>query len=509
MADRPNILLISTDHWPAALLGAAGHPMIQTPTLDSLARSGIRFTNAYAECPVCIPARRTLMTGTSPRSHGDRVAEEKPMPELPTLAQTFREAGYQTYAVGKLHVYPQRDRIGFDDVLLDEEGRTQYGVVDDYEAFLADQGYPGQQFLHGMSNNEYGWRPWHLPEQTHPTNWATRQLVRTIKRRDPTRPAFWFLSYRHPHPPLVPLQLYLDLYRQLDLHQQPASDKPYMSDWIDGDSTFAIRRRQARHEGMSDVQIRLARTAFYALCTQIDHQLRVLIGTLREEGLLDETILLFTSDHGDMLGNHGIWAKRLFYESVANIPMILVGVDADDRVGANRTDDRLVGWQDIMPTLLELAGIEVPETVEGISMVGEERREWLYGEVGENSSATRMIHDGRHKLIYYPVGNRRQLFDLEEDPNELRDLSDSPTYQQVLTRLTELLIGQFYGGDEAWVEGGQLVGLPDRAFVAGPSKQLSGQRGDHFPPPPRADMQRLQWFTQLLSERGAGEEERG
>ncbi|MDE0100531.1 MAG: sulfatase-like hydrolase/transferase [Truepera sp.] len=506
MADRPNILLISTDHWPAALLGATGHPKIQTPTLDTLARSGVRFTNAYAECPICIPARRTLMTGTTPRTHGARVFKEKlPMPELPTLAQTFREAGYQTYAVGELHVYPQRDRIGFNDVILDEAGRTQYGVVDDYEAFLADQGYPGQQFLHGMSNSEYGWRPWHLPEQTHPTNWATRQLARTIKRRDPTRPALWFLSYRPPHPPLVPLQIYLDLYRQLDLHQQPASDKPYMGDWIDG-GTFAIRRRQARHEGMSDVQVRLARTAFYALCTQIDHQLRVLIGTLREEGLLDETILLFTSDHGDMLGNHGIWAKRLFYESAANIPMILVGVDGDERVGANRTDDRLVGWQDVMPTLLELAGIEIPETVEGISMVGEERREWLYGEVGEGGSATRMIHDGRHKLIYYPVGNRRQLFDLEDDPNELRDLSGSPAYQQVLIRLTELLIGQLYGGDEAWAEGGQLIGLPDRAFVPGPNKWLSGQRGDHFPPPPRAAMQQLQWLT----ERGTGdEEERG
>lgn len=207
-----------------------------------------------------------------------------------------------------------------------------------------------------------------------------------------------------------------------------------------------------------------------------------------------------------MLGNHGIWAKRLFYESAANIPMILVGVDGDERVGANRTDDRLVGWQDVMPTLLELAGIEIPETVEGISIVGEERREWLYGEVGEGGSATRMIHDGRHKLIYYPVGNRRQLFDLEDDPNELRDLSGSPAYQQVLIRLTELLIGQFYGGDDAWAEGGQLIGLPDRAFVPGPNKWLSGQRGDHFPPPPRAAMQQLQWLT----ERGTGdEEERG
>ena len=107
MPDRPHVLLITTDHWPAALLGVAGHPTVQTPTLNQLACNGVRFTQAYTECPVCIPARRTLMTGTPPRTHGDRVFKpNEPMPDLPTLAQTFRDAGYQAYAVGKLHVYP-------------------------------------------------------------------------------------------------------------------------------------------------------------------------------------------------------------------------------------------------------------------------------------------------------------------------------------------------------------------------------------------------------------------
>ena len=193
---RPNVLVVVTDHWFGALFGVAGHPAIQTPTLDTLARSGVRFPNAYSECPVCIPARRSLMTGTTPRTHGDRVFKETlPMPAgLPTLAQTFRDAGYQAQAVGKLHVFPQRDRIGFDDVLLDEEGRTQYGVTDDYELFLGDEGFAGRHFDHGMSNNEYVTRPWHLPEHTHATNWATREMCRAIKRRDPLRPAFWYLS---------------------------------------------------------------------------------------------------------------------------------------------------------------------------------------------------------------------------------------------------------------------------------------------------------------------------
>lgn len=482
MSEKPNVLLISTDHWPAALLGSAGHPVIQTPTLDDLARSGTRFVNTYGECPVCIPARRTLMTGTSPRTHGDRIFKDtEPMPNLPTMAQTFRDAGYQAYAVGKMHVYPQRDRIGFDDVILDEEGRLQYGVIDDYEMYLAEQGYAGQQFYHGMSNNQYTARPWHLPEPTHPTNWATREMARTIKRRDPNRPAFWYLSYRHPHPPLVPLQPYLDMYNQLPI------DRPYRGAWASGpdDLPFYLDRLFLTGDSYSEAHMIMARRAFYALCTHIDHQLRVVIGTLREEDLLDNTIICFTSDHGDMLGNHNLWAKRLFYENSANVPMILVGAKGDAQVEAGQVDSRLVGWQDIMPTLLDLAGIDIPETVEGLSMVGEEKRDWLYGEVNEGDLATRMVHNGRYKLIYYATGNYSQLFDLENDPHELEDLSTSDDHTEVLTELTDILISQLYGGDEAWVVDGKLMGLPDKPGTLGGNKGLSGQRGEHYPPPPK------------------------
>ncbi len=484
MSDRPHVLLISTDHWPAYLLGAAGHRVIQTPTLDQLARNGVRFTKAYAECPVSIPARRSLMTGTTPRFHQDRSYRAKlPLPDVPTLAQTFRDAGYQAYAVGKLHVYPQRDRIGFDDVVLAEEGRAQFGVVDDYECFLAERGYAGQQFAGGMCNNEYLSRPWHLPEDCHVTNWTTQQMARLIKRRDPTRPGFWFLSYCHPHPPLSPLGAYLDMYRELD------PGLPERGAWAEDPAALPHRLKPGRAAGdlFTEIQVRAALRAFYALCTHIDHQLRVVIGALREEGLINNTIILFSSDHGDMLGKHGLWGKRLFYEESANIPMLLVGIQGDERVGHHRTDERLVAWRDVMPTLLDLAGIEIPDSVEGISMVAGRGREWFYGECGEGAGATRMIHDGRFKLIYYPVGNRVQLFDLREDPRELADLSASPAHSEVRERLTRLLIGQLYGGDEQWAEGEKLLGLPDQDHVPAPNRGLSGQRGTHWPPPPKSD----------------------
>lgn len=481
MSEQPNVLLICTDHWPASLMSAAGHRTVEVPTLDQLASNGTRFTNAYSECPVCIPARRTLMTGTTPRTHGDRVFKtDEPMPDVPTLPQTFRNAGYQAYAAGKLHVYPQRDRIGFDDVMLAEEGRPQLGAIDDYELWLGEHGLAGQSFAHGMSNNEYSWRTWHLEERYHITNWTTQQMARLIRRRDPAKPGFWYLSFCHPHPPLAPLQSYLDRYRDVD------PDPPIMGDWsLDADALpYALQSVRDHWTFEDERQVAWIQRAFYALCTQIDHQMRLVIGTLREEMLLDNTIILFTSDHGDMLGNHGLWAKRTFYEDSANVPMVLMGRRDDPRVGINRTDDRLVGWQDIMPTLLDLAGIEIPGSVDGVSMVGEDRHEWIYGEIGENATATRMIHDGRFKLIYYPVGNRTQLFDLQEDPKEQVDLADLPACAQIKARLTSSLIDELYGGDEEWARGDELFGLPDQTYVPRPNRDLSGQRGIHWPPPP-------------------------
>ncbi|MCG8510576.1 MAG: sulfatase-like hydrolase/transferase, partial [Rhodospirillales bacterium] len=436
---KPNVLLIVTDHWSASLLGAAGHPAIQTPTLNQLCRNGVRFTNAYSECPVCIPARRTLMTGASCRAHGDRTFQPRlEMPDLPTLAQTFRDNGYQAYAVGKTHTYPQRDRIGFDDILFDDEGRTLYGVTDDYEIFLGDAGYPGRQFDHGMSNNAYGYAAWHLPEHVHATNWATREMARYVRRRDPKRPSFWYIGYRHPHPPLVPPQRFLDYYRDMEL------DEPFVGDWARDTSRlpYHLQGVQARGIPYNEHQAREARRAFYALCTHIDHQIGSLIGSIREEGLLDNTIIMFTSDHGDMLGNHGMWAKQTFFEWSAGIPMVLMGTENDRRVGFNRIDDRLVGLRDVMPTLCGLAGIEVPETVEGLSMLGDARREHLYGEFGEVGHCSRMIRSGDHKLIYYPVGNVFQLFDITNDPKEMNDLSASPDHAEILDKLTRLLIAE-------------------------------------------------------------------
>jgi arylsulfatase A-like enzyme len=480
----PNVLFLSVDQWPASLLGCAGHPTIETPTVDRLASIGTRFTRAYSECPVCIPARRTMMTGTSPRRHGDREFQPAlPMPpDLPTLAQVFRANGYQAMAIGKLHVYPPRDRIGFDDALLAEEGRGHLGGLDDYEIFLADRGFVGQQFMHGMSNNEYSWRTWHLPEDTHVTNWITATAARTIKRRDPTRPALWHVSYTHPHPPLAPLASYVERYRGRDIALPPIGGWAGSPDGLPPMLRAAVagwdRLKPDQHADML--------RAFYALCTHIDHQIRILIGTLREENILDDTIILFTSDHGDMLGAHGLYAKRLMYEGSCAVPMIVVDTAGAGR-SAGKVDDRLVGLQDLMPTLLEMCGLEVPESCEGLSMFGARRRGHIYCESRSGSKATRMIHDGRHKLIWYPAGNVFQLFDLATDPTECADLVSRPDKGEVLDRLKSLLRAELHGSDAAFVRDGRLIGMPAADIQTTPDRGLSGQRGLHFPPIPPTD----------------------
>jgi arylsulfatase A-like enzyme len=485
---KPNVLLICVDHWPGKMLGAAGHPCVITPTLDQLAANGVRYSNTYSATPTCIPARRALMTGTTARTHGDRVfSETLPMPDLPTLAQTFSEAGYQAYAVGKLHVYPQRNRIGFADVLLNEEGRHHLGLsADDYELFLATEGYAGQEYAHGMPTTDYITRPWHLPEYLHPTNWTAREMCRVIRRRDPTRPAFWYLSFNAPHPPLVPLVAYQDMYREVGIPE------PYVGDWA-GDFEHLPHPLKSRHNnwyallkyangrtGLGKAELRLARRAFYALCTHIDHQIRLVLGTLREEGLLDDTLIVFTSDHGDMLGNHGQFAKGLLYEDSARVPLIIMPTADYGLLGHHQVDDRLVELRDIMPTLLDLAGISIPESVEGASLLSNSRREHLYGEHYDGEMASRMLRNGRHKIIYYPAGNRLQLFDLQEDPDERHNLAGDPSYRVVCEEMVAKLLDHLYGEDLQWVDNGKLVGLPDQKFEPKPNRGLTAQRGWRF-----------------------------
>ena len=478
--DRPNVLLICTDHWSALNTRPAGHPAVITPTLEQLARNGATFTNAYSACPSCVPARRTLMTGMTARSHGDRVyTNGMPMPDAPTMAECFKAGGYQTFAVGKLHVSPQRDRIGFDDVLLEEQGRHQFGgKADDYELFLQEQGHAGQEYAGGMCHNDFIARPWHLSEYEHPINWATREMCKTIRRRDPRKPGFWYLSFSAPHPPMTPLQAYLDLYRHVEI------DEPSTGNWSQNEKElpYALKVRHVNNASLVDArwrEIELARRAYYATLTHIDHQIRLAIGTLREEDLLNDTIIVFTSDHGHMVGEHGLWCMRTLYEMSAKIPLFIVPPKGSDRFRAGSIDSGLSEFGDLMPTLLDMCGQPIPETVDGI-VLGNATRGSLYGEHDEGATAMRMIRSGPYKLIYYPAGNIVQLFDVERDPRETTDLCDAPDHQQARRDITLQLIQNLHGSDSAWIKGQELIGMEAPSFTPRDNRGLMWQRGLRF-----------------------------
>jgi arylsulfatase A-like enzyme len=479
MSDQPNVLLISADHWSGRLGGWAGNSSVLTPTLDHLARGGVSFRNAYSACPVCVPARRTLMTGMSARAHGVRSNSTDPMPDASTMAQCFQKAGYQTFAVGKLHVTPQRNRIGFDDVLACEEGRHPLQAPDDWEMFLEDRGYGHQQYSGAGTQNDYLVTPWHLPDDCHPTHWSAREMARTITRRDPNRPAFWYLSFIAPHPPLWPLASYLQQYSHLPVSEPPCGD------WMEKLASQLPPVLRSKMEGLatsgaSAEYVESVQRAFYAMMTQIDHQIRMVLGTLSKEGLAQNTIVAFTSDHGDMLGQHGLWGKCLFYEDSCRIPLVVTPPRDLDVGPRGRVEDRLVELADVMPSLLTLCGLPVPETVEGTDVFSGPARTQIFGEYGDGLQATRMVRQGRYKLIYYPTGNHFHLFDLEADPEELEDLFGDLRHEKVTAELQDCLAAQLDQADQEWICDGRWVGLPLTKKKSAPDLGCRGQRGYRF-----------------------------
>tara|TARA_B100001564_G_scaffold312491_1_gene285420 strand:- start:201 stop:947 length:747 start_codon:yes stop_codon:yes gene_type:complete len=244
---------------------------------------------------------------------------------------------------------------------------------------------------------------------------------------------------------------------------------------------------------MSKESIADVRRAFYALCTHIDAQIRLVIGTLREEKLLDDTIILITSDHGDMLGDFGLFAKRLMYENSTRVPMILLGTKEDKIVGRGKISDRLVGLADIMPTLLDLAKINIPASCDGQSMFDKKPRKFLYAEANEGINATRMVTSNNFKLVWYPYGNSFQLFDLANDPKELENIYQKTEFQEQIRTLKNILVENLYGKDISFIKQGELIGISSDEIKSDNVKtglgllgerELLGQRGLHFPPPP-------------------------
>lgn len=469
---RKNIVLLMTDQLRGDCMGCAGHPDVKTPYLDTLASKGVRFENAYSACPSCVPARAALHTGLTQESHrrvgyADGIRWEYPH----TMAGELTKAGYYTQCVGKMHVDPLRNYLGFCHVEL-HDGYLHYyrdpeipyrenqKQADDYFHWLKqEKGIDCDVTDTGLECNSWVARPWIYEEKYHPTNWVTDRSIDFLRRRDPDMPFFLFTSYLRPHPPFDAPQCYFDMYRNKEL------TPPVVGDWCDEEALRARGRIFDSDTGPLDPElVREMQIGYYACITHLDHQIGRLIQALVENKLYDDTIILFVSDHGELLGDHHLFRKSRAYQGSSRVPFLVSGGGfRPEKPGSVKTD--VVELRDVMPTVLEAAGVQIPDSVEGISLWNTalkesgtpEVREYLHGEhtLGEVSSHWIITRD--EKYIWYSQTGEEQYFRIAEDPDELHNLIGSETAKERVEALRGLLIQELQDREEGFVREGRLV----------------------------------------------------
>ncbi|HJA93273.1 MAG TPA: arylsulfatase [Candidatus Eisenbergiella merdipullorum] len=468
---KKNILLLMTDQLRGDCLGCAGHPDVKTPYLDTLASKGVRFENAYTACPSCIPARAALHTGLTQESHGrigyaDGVRWDYPH----TMAGELTKAGYYTQCVGKMHVDPLRNYLGFCNVEL-HDGYLHYyrdpsiayrenqKVADDYFYWLQKEKGIGCDVTDtGMECNSWLARPWIYEEKYHPTNWVTDRCLDFLRRRDPDMPFFLMASYLRPHPPFDAPQCYFDMYENKKL------TPPAVGDWCDDSALKKKGRIFDSDTGPIDPELlRQMQVGYYACVTHLDHQIGRLLQALIENKLYDDTLILFVSDHGELLGDHHLFRKSRAYQGASRIPFIVSGgAFHPEEPGSVLTD--LVELRDVMPTLLEAAGAPIPDSVEGVSVLKralgqteEKARAWIHGEHSQGEVSSHWIVTETDKFIWYSQTGKEHYFRLDEDPKELHDRITDPSCAARIEELRAILIRQLSGREEGFVKDGRLV----------------------------------------------------
>jgi len=457
-ADRPNVLLIMTDQQRGDCLSIDGHPVLLTPTMDRIAGQGVRFTHAYTTCPSCIAARRSLLSGQFPATHGmrgyhDGLEWDAP----PTLPQVLADYGYHTYLVGRtMHQHPPRKRYGYDHMVIHK------GEDGDYEQWLSRRQPEGSGGYYGtgVMHNDWTARPWHMPEAYHKTNWTVNQALDFLQKRDPSCPFFLTVSFLAPHPPLVPPAPYMERYLRVDLPE------PVIGDWATSPTDNGLGMGQsASRVHLTGEALRSARAAYYGLINHVDDQINRLLNPVNGIDAITggNTIVIFTSDHGEMLGDHYRWRKTLPYEPSARIPL-LIRPPRRSRITSGTVVDHAACLEDIMPTVLSMVAIDAPETVEGMSLLpfmrGEDAEQRPYIHI-EHAPIHHTLTDGKEKFIWFVEDGTEQFFRLSEDPNELHDLAARPEHAERVAHWRSLLVKELANRPEGFSDGTSLLpGVP-------------------------------------------------
>jgi arylsulfatase len=449
--NRPNFLVIMTDQQRGDCLSADGHPVLLTPNMDAIGGAGVRFSRAYTTCPVCVPARRSFLSGQFPSTHG--VLNNSSIEwEGPSLPGVLRDAGYQTEWVGRgMHQTPPHKRYGFEHMVFKD-----HRVKDDYDAFLARRepegggGYYGT----GVMHNDWTARPWHMDEALHATNWTVNEALNFLDRRDPSCPFFLVASILAPHPPLVPPAFYMDRYLRQELPDRALGDWALPPDRTDGDTS-------AERVDLKGEALRSARAGYYGLINHVDDQIRRLLNPVDgvQQKTKRNTVVIFFSDHGEMLGDHYRWRKSLPYEGSARIPFL---IQAPERFGlqVGMVSDTPVCIEDLMPTVLAMANVPCPEGVDGSNLLplmqGERGLDREYLHI-ETAPTYHCLTNGKEKFIWFVKDGSEQFFDLEVDPNECCNLIDAEKRQEQIANWRVALIQVLKNRPEGFSDGHRLI----------------------------------------------------
>jgi len=410
------------------VMGCAGHPTVRTPNLDRLAREGRLFANAYTVAPVCSPARYSLFTGRYPHTHGaleNGVAANEGEIFLTSL---LKHHGYTTAISGKLHFTPKHLAYDFDYFwsYLYEGPRE----LETYPLFLklkhgSARIFQREESIEHPLLREIGSFPY--PRTDFMSCWIADRAIDFLRSRESAEPWFLFVSFRIPHGPYLSPEPYRSMYppEELDVPEIPESNRgmPVEAGYVDTDDV--LRRITAQYLGH---------------VTNLDDNVGRVLGELDRLGMRDDTIVVFTSDHGEMLGDKGRWGKNLMYEGPTHVPLLMrlpAGAPVAEKFNGGEPVQEIVESIDVLPTLLDLAGIPAPGAgLEGQSFVGVatgadgEWKDRCFAECGRRT----MLRDSRYKLIATQKAGGRtlyELYDMDEDPTEERDLAGNPAQREV------------------------------------------------------------------------------
>lgn len=461
---KPNVLWYCTDQQRFDTIRSLGNPYINTPNIDRLVRNGVAFLNAYCQSPICTPSRASLLTGKYTATHQVHRNGNEYFPDHQVLVtKLLADGGYDCGLVGKLHL--SRSDIlerrpgddGYRYYKWSHHPNPDYPEGHDYADWLVEKGIDPIE-LYGQLSGAVG--PG-VPDELHQTTWCTERAVEFITEE---RDAPWLLSVNpfDPHPPFDPPPEYLERYNPEDL-PYPAfrpSDIEHQRAFfkIDQQTREAIDPRSAptNETGISDVargdlgsvppkqyDARLVKACYYAMIEKLDQSLGVLLETLEQTGQLENTIVIFTSDHGEMLGDHGLIYKGCrFFEGLTHVPLI---ISWPEGAASNVRSSALVELIDLAPTLLEAAGVPIPEDMQGKTLLpilsdptGNTRHKSYViseyhgavgGEVMWDQTHGVMYFDGRYKVCVYDGHDVGEIYDLAEDPDEFRNLWWDPAFR--------------------------------------------------------------------------------